>query len=75
MTYTGKSDEFYEEKAKKLRSKLRPRVSFTVREAGAILGYSSTAATLNCINRLIERGVVGYEPTGDVKQRYFLRLE
>ena len=66
----GKSKEFYAEQARKLESVVAAKRSFTVREAGEILGYGSenTAATLNCIQNLVMFGLVVEERVGKYKK-------
>ena len=72
MTYSGKSQEFYQQQAATLRSKFTDkRIRMSVREIGEALGYKgkSTGATMNAINHLIVIGAVEYD---EEKKAYYL---
>ena len=56
------------EKAELLRQNNK-RVLIEVRDAMRILGYKSTGATLPVLRRLVERGLIEYEPAKDGKKK------
>lgn len=72
MSYNGKPLAFYAEQAEKLNKMVRPKRWFTVREAGEILGYGAdnTAATLNCLQKMVKFGFVIEEYHGSTKKYY-----
>lgn len=57
--YNGKSKEFYEGQAEKLRRKFsEPRIRITIRDVADVLGYKSHTGALNVIQHMIELGEV-----------------
>lgn len=70
--YNGKDLSFYATQAKKLENVVVPKRWFTIREAGEILGYGAdnTAATLNCLQRMVKFGFVIEEYHGKTKKYY-----
>lgn len=72
MSNNDKGLKFYAEKARKLEETVMPKRWFTIREAGEILGYgaNNTAATANCLQRLVQYGFVVEEWRGNYRKYY-----
>ena len=68
---TATTDEEHQIRAAQLAAHLRRKI-IPVRDAMAIWGMRSSSAASYELQKLVELGLVEYEPTGDSKGRYYL---